>query len=164
MKYRTIALLAIFFLLLLFAALNWEAFSATTTLNLVIGKIEAPLGGVMLATVALLTLVYLLLLARQEAAALLDSRSRQKELDKTRKLAESREESRIRDLEEMVRAEFGELRQKLDLVVEFVQETDVLQGRPAIAAQPSAAGEGAAGVEPAAAPEVAAPLEPDPNR
>jgi len=138
MKYRTITLLVVFFLLLLFAALNWQAFSAATTLNLLVATIEAPLGGVMLVTVALLTLVYLLLLARQEAASLIANRARQKEFDKVRKLADSKEESRIRDLEALVKSELGEVRQQLDLVVEFVQETDVLKGRPARFAEPSA--------------------------
>ncbi len=156
MKYRTITLLAVFFLLLLFAALNWEAFSSTTTLNLLVGKIEAPLGGVMLATVAILTLVYLLLLARQEAASLIASRSRQKELDKARKLADSKEASRIHELEELVKSELGELRQRLDLVVEFVQETDVLVGRPALAVGPVPAAEAAGtgdSIEPSTADE-----------
>ena len=113
MKPRTVVLVALLAVALLFVGLNWRAFTNPTTLNFAFGQIEAPLGVLMLLALAILTLLYLLLLAKAEAAAHLEIRRLSKELEKTRKLADSAEASRFKELRQWLEGELGALRQQL---------------------------------------------------
>ena len=139
MKPRTVAVLLILLLALVFAALNWNTFNQSTSLNVVVGTVEAPLGMLMLGAIAALSIVYLVLLARVEAESMLDSRRRGKELEKARKVAESSEASRIKDLKEEFERGFKELTARLDDIADRFEteslreaiedETDGLEDR-----------------------------------
>jgi uncharacterized integral membrane protein len=118
MNLRTIVLILILLALLLFAALNWGVVTTPATLNLAFGQIDAPLGILMLLALAGLTLVYMLLLAKAEAAALLEIRRQTKELEKARKLADRAEESRFGDLRQWLADELGAIQRQLDALVE----------------------------------------------
>jgi uncharacterized integral membrane protein len=119
MKPRTVAIVLILLVAGLFAALNWETFSRSTSLNVVAGRVEAPLGLLMLGVVAALTVVYLVLLARVEASALLEGRRVAKELEKARKLAGSGEESRFTLLRDLLDDELERVHDKLDRLIEL---------------------------------------------
>jgi uncharacterized integral membrane protein len=94
-------------LLALFAGLNWPAFTAPTTLNLLFAKVQAPLGLVMLGVVLVLTLLYVLFSLGVEASALIEVRRYARELYQTRKLLENEEESRFLQLKGYLEAEFA---------------------------------------------------------
>ena len=68
----------------------------------------------MLGVLAALSVVYLILLGRVEAESMLEGRRVRKELDKARKIAESSEASRIKDLKERFDKGFKELTTRLD--------------------------------------------------
>ena len=114
-KLRTVIFFLVLFLLLIFAAINWPAFAAPTPLNILIGTVVAPLGVVMLAVVAGLTLLYLLVLGKVETGALLGNRRTAKELEEARRVAMSAEESRIHELRE-------ELDERLDRIEATLNE------------------------------------------
>lgn len=64
----------------MFAAINWGAFTTPTTLSLLFGFVQAPLGLIMLGLTALLTFVFLLFAVFLQTSALLDIRRREREL------------------------------------------------------------------------------------
>ncbi|MEM7048611.1 MAG: DNA cytosine methyltransferase [Acidobacteriota bacterium] len=122
MKIRTFLLILVFLLALLFTALNWEQFAAPASLNILIGRVDAPLGLLLLGAMGILTLVYLLLLSKSEAAALIESRRTLKDLEKARKVAEQAEESRIRELRDQLDIELEQLHGKIDRLLGVKEE------------------------------------------
>jgi uncharacterized integral membrane protein len=110
MRARTALLLLILVALGVFAALNWAAFTAPVELLLVFWRVQAPLGLVMLVATAVVTVLYALLLASVETAALLEARSHARELHAQRQLADSAEASRYAELRRYLEGELGALR------------------------------------------------------
>ena len=98
MGYRTLALVIAFLLFTIFAAVNWPAFTAPTTLSFVVGTIEAPLGLILLGVIVFVCAAFLLLLAVQQASVLVETRRMAKELSAQRTLADQAEASRFTDL------------------------------------------------------------------
>src|SRR5437773_12580648 len=80
MRLRSILLLVVVGVIALFAALNWEAFTAPTTLRLGFGTMEAPLGLIMLGVTVLLTLLFLVFVTYLQASVLLEGRRHAREL------------------------------------------------------------------------------------
>lgn len=110
MRARTAFLLLILAGLGIFAALNWPVFSAPTALNLVVARVEAPLGIIMLAVTAAVTVLYAVLVAWRETSALLENRRYARELETQRQLAESAEASRYTQLRTFLERELVALR------------------------------------------------------
>lgn len=109
MGLRSIVFIVLFVLVAAFAALNWAAFTATTTLSLGFGAVQAPLGLVMLAFSAAVVLVFFAFAIYVQTAALLESRKQMKELQVQRELAEKAESSRITQLQQSLEAGFNRL-------------------------------------------------------
>src|SRR5262245_21959504 len=116
MRVRTLLLLVILAAVAVFAALNWTAFSTPASLHLLVARVEAPLGVILLAVIAGLTLIYILFLAWVETSSLLEVRRYAREAHAQRQLAESAEASR-----------YAELRTYLE------RELEALGGQPAAA-------------------------------
>lgn len=125
-KLRTLIFVLALFGVLLFAALNWGAFVELTPLNLIVGTFMVPLGAVMLAIVAGLSVLYLIFLAKSETEKLVGSRRTSRELDEARKLALSAEESRLAALREEVREGMAALDDKLAEVLRRVDSHDTV--------------------------------------
>ena len=111
MRARTALLLIALAGVGLFAALNWTAFTTPGSLSLGFRRVDAPLGLVMLAVIAGLTLLYIVLLAWSETRALLEARRASRELITQRQLAESAEASRFAELKRLIETELGALRE-----------------------------------------------------
>jgi hypothetical protein len=94
----------------IFAALNWTVFTMPTPLHLVVTRMEAPLGVIMLAVTAGVTLLYVVFLTWLETAALFESRRYARELQAQRQLAENAEGSRFAELKGTLERELGEVR------------------------------------------------------
>ena len=110
MRGRVVLVLLILVALGIFAALNWSIFTLPTELHLGFARVTAPLGLVMLAVTAGLTLLYAVLLIWLETAALLDARRSARELQAQRQLAEAAEASRYSQLQEYLHTELEVLR------------------------------------------------------
>jgi uncharacterized integral membrane protein len=113
MPLRTLILGIVLVLIGLFAALNWSAFTAPTTLSLLFATVEAPLGLVMLGAIILLTVLFLVYLVYLQTAVLVDARRTARELSEQRALADQAEASRFTEL----RSALDERMQRLEAVV-----------------------------------------------
>src|SRR5207244_8343615 len=109
MRLRSILLLVVVGMIALFAALNWEAFTAPTTLRLGFGTAEVPLGLVMLGVTVLLTLLFLVFVTYLQTSVLLEGRRHAREFGAQRELAEQSEASRYSQLRQFFEAELHRL-------------------------------------------------------
>jgi uncharacterized integral membrane protein len=120
MRARTVVLAVILVGVGIFAALNWSVFTTPTPLHLVVTRTEAPLGVILLAVIAGITLLYVLFVTWLETAALLESRRSARELQAQRQLAENAEASRYADLKGTLERELGEARRATEAVSQTV--------------------------------------------
>jgi hypothetical protein len=112
-----------------FAAMNWTAFMAPTTLSLVAFDVYAPLGGIMLAALLVLTLLALAFAASWRTSMLLESRRLTRELQTQRELADRAEASRVAELGERLEAAIGDLKAASEAVPKSVHDRlDALDG------------------------------------
>ena len=109
MYLRTLLILAVLGVIAVFSALNWGAFIAPTVLSLGFTSVEAPLGLILLASVALLTLLFLVYVTYLQSTVLLESRRHARELQSQRDLAEQAETSRFNQLQTSMEAELEKL-------------------------------------------------------
>lgn len=107
MQMRTLMFLLVVTAIALFAALNWSAIMAPTTLSLGFVTIQAPLGLVMLGFVAAITALFLAFVVYLQGAVLLDARRHTKELQAQRELADKAEASRFSELRAFMEAELS---------------------------------------------------------
>jgi uncharacterized integral membrane protein len=121
MPLRTVVLIVVFILVALFAALNWSAFLTPTTLSLGVAEVQAPLGLIMLALMAVMAALFLGYVVYLQSSMLLEARRHAKELQAQRELADHAEASRFSELrayletrltqvENALAAEIGEMR------------------------------------------------------
>ncbi len=111
MKIRAIVLAVLLGFLLLFTAANWGAITASTQVSLLVTRVEAPLGLILLTFLVVVALVFLFLMAYQQAGVILETRRAAKELAAQRALADQAEASR-----------FTELRKHLDVRLDNLHE------------------------------------------
>lgn len=119
MKLRTVLLLIGLILIAIFAVINWGAFTTPTTLSLLFGVVQAPLGLIMLGLTVLLTVVFLLFSFLLQTSALLEVRRHERALQSMRELAEREESSRFTKLHEFLK---GEIQKLSDLGAESKSE------------------------------------------
>jgi len=113
MPLRTVVLLVVLALIAIFAALNWSAFVAPTTLSFGVTEVQAPLGLIMLALLAVLTTLFLLYVAYLQTTVILEWRRHAKELQAQRELADQAEASRFTELRAHVDRRLGEIESSL---------------------------------------------------
>ena len=114
MYLRTLLILMVLGAVAIFAAINWKAFMAPTTLSLVFANVEAPLGLILLAIVGLLTLLFLLYVVYLQSTILMENRRNARELQAQRELAEQAEASRISQLRSFLESELRRLGEKTE--------------------------------------------------
>jgi uncharacterized integral membrane protein len=92
----------VFFLVLvavgLFAAINWDVFTALTPISLGFTTVQAPLGLIMLGLTAFLCVLFTVWVIVLQANSLRDARRQTKELQAQRDLADKAEASRFTEL------------------------------------------------------------------
>lgn len=96
-----------------FAVLNWQTLLADAPLNLVIARIQAPLGIVLLGLAAVLTVLFLIAYLRHQIVSLLETRKLIKEMQRLKEVADTAETSRIERLRIDVMREFELLNERL---------------------------------------------------
>ena len=114
MRVRTVLILAVLVVVGVFALMNWQSITAPTRLDFVIARIEAPLGLLLLGAIGVLSVFFLLMLAKSEIAMLLESRRVAKELEGARRMAAEAESSRVESLRAAVLGELAQINKKLD--------------------------------------------------
>jgi len=113
MNPKTILLALMALVVVVLAALNWPAFTAATSLDLLFAKVEFPLGLLMLGVLACFVLAFAVLLAMSHGRALVEARRHHKEMDRQRTLAEQAEASRLEGLRITLLEEFARLDSRL---------------------------------------------------
>jgi len=93
--------------LAVFAALNWEAIAAPSSLSLGFVEVSAPLGLVMLIFTAAISGLFILYIVLLQAGVILEARRLTKEVKEQRALADTAEASRFTELRTVLE---GELR------------------------------------------------------
>jgi uncharacterized integral membrane protein len=104
MPLRTVVLLVVLALIALFAALNWTAFVAPTTLSFGVAQVQAPLGLIMLGLLAILTALFLLYLAYLQTTVILEWRRHAK--------LRTHVDTRLTEIESSLSAQLGEMRDR----------------------------------------------------
>ena len=110
MSPRTLLVVVVLALLAIFAIGNWDAFIAPTPLWLIVTRVEAPLGLVMLGFTAVLAAVLMAYALRVQVTALAEGRRQAEELRRQRDLADKAEASRFTDLRRFIEQEMAGLR------------------------------------------------------
>ena len=95
---RALAFFLVLALVGLFALLNWDAFSALTTLNLGVTTVQAPLGLIMLGLVVFLCVLFTVWVISLQAGSIAAARRQTRELQAQRDLADKAEASRFTEL------------------------------------------------------------------
>lgn len=109
MKLRAVVLVLLLALLALFTLANWSAITANTQVSLLVARVEAPLGLILLAFLVVVIVVFLFLMVFQQAAVILETRRYAKELSAQRTLADQAEASRFTDLRKHLDARLDSL-------------------------------------------------------
>jgi uncharacterized integral membrane protein len=117
MYLRTLLIVLVLGALTLFTVANWHAFTTPTTLSLIVGTVEAPLGLMLLGVVAALTALFLIYIVYLQSSALFETRRHERELHFQRELAEHAESSRIEDLRDSLETKLDELARRNDAEV-----------------------------------------------
>jgi len=102
---RTLLIVLVLGVVIVFALLNWSVFTAPTTLSIGFTTFEAPLGLILLGAIGALTLLFLIYLVYLQATALMESRQYSRELKNQRELADRAEESRFTELRSSLETE-----------------------------------------------------------
>ena len=113
MYLRTLLILVVLGIVIVFALLNWSVFTAPTTLSIGFASFEAPLGLILLGAIAALTLLFLIYLVYLQATALMESRQYSRELKTQRELADRAEESRFTQLRSSLESDLRQLTKQM---------------------------------------------------
>lgn len=105
-----------------FAWVNWSAFMAPATLSLVVFDVYAPIGGVMLAALVVITVLALAFAASWRTSMLIESRRLARELAAQREVADRAEASRIADLGARLERAMAELKAAHEAVPKSINE------------------------------------------
>jgi uncharacterized integral membrane protein len=89
-------------LLALFVAVNWAAFMTPTTLSMIFGTVQAPLGLVMLVITGFVAVLFVAYALWLQGSVLMESRRMTRELDSQRQLADRAEASRFTELRTLI--------------------------------------------------------------
>ena len=101
--------------------LNWSTLMVSATFDLVVAKIQAPVGAVMLVLAAVLLALFFVAYVQNLIGSLLETRGLLKEVQRVQELADKAEASRIENLRQMMMTEFGRLNERLDAVAQRPQ-------------------------------------------
>lgn len=92
---------------------NWQTLTTPTQINLLVTRMEAPLGLLMLALTAALFLVFIVVTLRGQLGSLLESRKLLKDVQRLQGLADQAEGSRIESLRQLITTEFRQLNERV---------------------------------------------------
>jgi TolA-binding protein len=112
MRTRGIIFVVAILLVAAFAALNWSEIARSVPLSFGFFVMNAPLGAILLALLAIAAVAFALSSAAIRTQALVDSRTHHKTLEAQRTLADKAEASRFTDLRQHLDAQLRELRER----------------------------------------------------
>lgn len=96
------------------ASLNWPTMMAEAPLDLVVARVQVPLGVVLLGVAGVLVALFFVAYLRTQIESLLEARRLLKEIQRVQDLADKAEASRIESLQRLIASEFRMLNERLD--------------------------------------------------
>ncbi len=94
--------------------LNWSTLTVPAPIDLVVAKIQAPLGVVMLGIAVVLVALFAFAYLQNLIGSLLETRRLLKEVQRVQSLADTAEASRTENLHQLIATEFRLLNERLD--------------------------------------------------
>ena len=125
MRIRGIIFVVAILLVAAFAALNWSEIARSVPLSFGVFVMNAPLGAILLALLAIAAVAFALSSAAIRTQALVDSRTHHKTLEAQRALADNAEASRFTDLRQHLDAQLRELRERDAIAATELQKSVV---------------------------------------
>lgn len=113
MNLRTLQLLLLVAAIAIFTLVNWSAFTTPTTLSLVFGTVQAPLGLIMLVLTGLLAALFLVYIVYQQAGLIVETRRASRDMAAQRELADKAEASRFTELQAFLTSELRTLETRI---------------------------------------------------
>jgi uncharacterized integral membrane protein len=98
------------------AALNWGTLMADAPLNLLVARIDAPLGVIMLALSGVMAAAFVFAYLHNHIGSLLETRKLLKEVQRAHDMADKAEASRVEGLKKLITQEFQQLNQRLGAI------------------------------------------------
>ncbi|WP_372659485.1 LapA family protein, partial [Hydrogenophaga sp.] len=114
MSLRSLLILVLGFVTVLFVGANWALISQPAQLSLLVMTVEAPLGIVLLGLLLLFVLVFVAYIGYLQTTVLVESRRHAKELAAQRALADKAEASRFFELKSHLDGAFDQVNQLLE--------------------------------------------------
>lgn len=105
----SLTLILAYVLLAAFAALNWAAIAATSTLSLGFTEVSVPLGMVMLIFTAAISGLFVVYIVLLQAGVIVEARRLTKEVKEQRELADTAEASRFTELRSLLEGEMRKI-------------------------------------------------------
>ncbi|MDH3210236.1 MAG: hypothetical protein OEL91_07645 [Burkholderiaceae bacterium] len=101
-------------LVAILAVLNWQTLMTPAPIDLLLLRVDAPLGVAMLGLTAMLAVLFFVATLRNQIGSLLESRKLLKEVQRLQTLADQAEASRIQNLHQLIATEFRLLNERLN--------------------------------------------------
>ena len=116
MSLRTVVMIFCLAIAILFTAVNWQALSAVSTVNLIYTEIKFPLGLAVICVFGALWVVTLLWGLLQKASYLLEIRRAHKNAEDAKRLAQNAEDSRIDAMRKALESEISKVAAQQDAI------------------------------------------------
>jgi len=127
MRARHVGLVVVLVILGLLGAANWTTIMQPTDLNLLVSRVQAPFGLVMLSVVGMMACLYIVILLLGERHLRNENAKQAQELAALRKQVIEEHDSQVQNLEHVFRGELAELRAQLSRAIE--EMTDIRSER-----------------------------------
>lgn len=96
-----------------FAALNWSALTAHTSINLLVADVQAPMGVILLGLTGVFVVLFFMATLYSRIANLMETRALHKELRLAQAAADKAEASRLESLQKVMLSEFRLLNDRI---------------------------------------------------
>ncbi len=99
--------------IVLFAGLNWSVLTMPAPMNLLVMRIDAPVGAILLGLTTIFIALFLVATLYSRIGALLETRRLLKEIQRVQELADKAEASRMQSLQLVIVSEFRALNDRV---------------------------------------------------
>lgn len=121
MRFRTVVSIVVILAIAAFVGTNWKVFAAPASFYILVGRVDVPVGIVMIALLVLIMLVVAIYVGMWQGSLLRDYRQQSKELHTQRTLADDAEASRFTALTTLLREEMSKQDARFQAAVEALR-------------------------------------------
>ncbi len=136
MKPRTVTYIIVLLILLVFVLANWAVITRPTQINLLVARVDAPLGILLLLIAGVILAIDAIVHALSRHAWTKERRSLTEQLERQRARADEAEASRIQALHELVERETAMIRVQLDRIMNAISSRQALPDQRTVTGGP----------------------------